>query len=411
MNSLKYVLIGNSAAAIGCIEGIRSTDLQGEITVISDEPHHTYGRPLISYLLEGKTDEQRMKYRPDDFYEKNGCTTLFGRTVKQIDAVTHEVVLENGDKIPYDKLLVATGSRAFVPPMEGLNDVKKKFSFMTLDDAHSLAEAIDPKSRVLIVGAGLIGLKCAEAIYKRVATIAVVDLAGRVLPSVLDERASEIVKRHIERDNIKFFLADSVAKFEETKATLKSNTEIEFDVLVLAVGVRPNAELIKDAGGKVNRGIVIDSDCKTSLEDIYAAGDCCECYDISSGESRVLALLPLAYTQGHCAGVNMAQGSELCDKSIPINALGLFGLHMVTAGSYVGESHVMEKNGTYKKLVVRDGYLKGFIILGDVSRAGIYTSLIREQTPLEEIDFELIKQKPQLMAFSKVERARALGGK
>lgn len=407
---MKYVVIGNSAAAVGCIEGIRSVDRTGPITVISDEPYPVYSRPLISYLLYGRTDEEHMKYRPDGFYEKNGVKTVLGVKAEKIDAVKKEVLLENGSREPYDRLLVATGSRPFVPPMAGLETVEKKFSFMQLDDAKALGKALTPESRVLIIGAGLIGLKCAEGIRHLVKSIEVVDLADRILPSILDEEGSAMVQEHIAAQDVSFTLGDSVAKFEKNEATLKSGKKIAFDVLVVAVGVRPNTQIAADAGCRVGRGVAIDDRSATSVQDIYAAGDCCECHDLTTGTDRILAILPNAYLQGETAGINMAGGDKTFDKAIPMNAIGFFGLHIITAGSYDGEAWTEKTESTYKKLVSKDGCLKGFILIGDVVRAGIYTSLIREQTPLDTIDYELIKRKPQLMAFTREQRAGKLGG-
>ena len=405
---MKYVIIGNSAGAVGCIEGIRQMDKEGSITVIASEPHHTYSRPLISYLLLGKTDEQRMKYRPDSFYKDNNCTTIFGKTVVKIDKDTKQVVLDDGKSIAYDKLLVATGSKPFVPPMQGMETVEKKFTFMTLDDAKALQSALTPESRVLIVGAGLIGLKCAEGISKSVKSITVVDLADRILPSILDEKGSSLVQAHIEKQDVKFYLSDSVQSFDTTVAKLKSGAQIDFDILVIAVGVRPNTELVKEAGGEVNRGILTNDHCATTLPAVYAAGDCTESMDITTGENRVLALLPNAYMQGECAGINMAGGEKLYNKAMAMNAIGFFGLHIITAGSYNGDEYIAEGAGGYKKLITSDNHLKGYILIGNVERAGIYTALIREKTPLDSIDFELIKEKPQLMAFSKKDRAKVL---
>lgn len=408
---MNYVIIGNSAAAIGCIEGIRQVDAQSLITVIASEPYHTYSRPLISYLLYGKTDEQRMKYRPDGYYEKMGVKAMLGRTVEKIDAKAKKVTLENGEQVPYDKLLVATGSRPFVPPMEGLDTVQKKFTFMSLDDAKALEAALQPDSRVLIVGAGLIGLKCAEGIQDKVGSITVVDLAPRILPSILDEAGSQMVQKHIESKGIRFLLSDSVAKFDAGKAVLKSGKTLEYDIVVIAVGVRPNVELLKDAGAEVERGVVTDLQSHTTLKDVFAAGDCAQSHDITTGTDRVLALLPNAYMQGECAGVTMAGGEKSFDKAIPMNAIGFFGLHMITAGSYDGDEYVEQTEGSYKKLVTKDGLFKGYILIGDIKRAGIYTSLIREQTPLGDLDFDRIREKPQLMAFAKAERAKKLGGR
>lgn len=407
---MKYVIIGNSAAAVGCVEGIRSLDKEGSITIISKEPYHTYSRPLISYLLYGKTDRERMKYRPDSFYQDMGVETFLGKEAVHIDAEEKQVMLDSGESVPYDKLLVATGSKPFVPPMEGLNGVEKKFSFMSLDDALALEAAITPESRVLIVGAGLIGLKCAEGIADRVGSITVVDLADRILPSILDEAGAQLVQRHIEQKGIQFLLSDSVKQFEHGKAILQSGKTVPYDIVVIAVGVRPNSELVELAGGAVDRGIQADTLCRTSLPDVWAAGDCAKSLDVSTGQQRILALLPNAYMQGECAGINMAGGEKVYDNAIPMNAIGFFGLHMITAGSYDGEAYVVQTDNSYKKLVTSGGVLKGYVLIGDVARAGIYTAMVRERTQLDQVDFDLLKEKPQLMAFAREERAKKLGG-
>jgi NAD(P)H-nitrite reductase large subunit/ferredoxin len=212
------------------------------------------------------------------------------------------------------------------------------------------------------------------------------------------------------KENIQFILKTQVTKFLNNKALLSNGEEIDFDVLVLAVGVRPNVNLIRAIDGKANRGIVVDEFCQTSLSYIYAAGDCCESYDITTDQNRVLALLPNAYMMGECAGINMTGGEKVYDKAIPMNSIGFLGLHMVTAGSYDGEVYILNEPGHYKKIFVKGGFLKGYIIIGNIEKAGIYTSLIRERIPLSDIDFELICSRPSLMAFSKIERKKKLGG-
>ena len=406
----KYVIIGNGTAAVGCIEGIRTVDKSGEITVISSEDHHVYSRPLISYYLEGKTDLQKMKYRGDGFYADNGCTVLYGKTAASIDAESKTVKLDGGEKIKYDELCVAAGSRPFVPPFEGLDTVTQKFSFMTLDDALSLEKALDKDSRVLIVGAGLIGLKCAEGIAGRVKDITVCDLAGRVLSSILDDDCAATVQKHLEDNGLKFLLADSVTKFDKNTAYMKSGKNVEFDILVLAVGVRANSEIVKDAGGNVNRGIIINTKAETSLPHIYAAGDCAEGYDASIGSNRVLAILPNAYMQGHTAGVNMAGGNVEFNNAIPMNSIGFFNLHIMSAGSYDGQMTEEKADGALKRFFIRDGVLKGFMLIGQTDRAGIYTSLIREKTPLCEIDFELAEKIISNLIFSQNVRRKKFGG-
>ena len=407
---MRYVIIGGSAAAIGCIEGVRSVDKTGEIILITGETEWNYSRPLISYLLEGKTTRDKMWCRPDSFFTRNGVTVKAGVLATTLDDGDRTVRLSTGERLAYDRLLAATGSRPFVPPIPGLETVERTFCFQTLSDASALAEALRPESRVLILGAGLTGVKCAEGIRGLCAQIAIADLAPRVLPAVLDDTAAAMVQARMEEKGVRFYLNDSAAAFRGNTARLQSGTELEFDVLVTAVGVRPNTQLVADAGGAVDRGILVDGRCATTLPDVYAAGDCAQGYDAVSGEKRMLPLWPNAMLQGETAGINMAGGRADYTQGIALNASGVFGLHMVTAGSYEGESFTVQRDGSYKRLVTADGVLKGVIMVGDVSRAGIYTDLIRKKKPLSEIDFDLIRESPQLMAFSQKDRRVQLGG-
>ena len=407
---MRYVIIGGSAAAIGCIEGVRSVDKTGEIILITGETEWNYSRPLISYLLEGKTTRDKMWCRPDSFFTRNGVTVKAGVLATALDAGDRTVRLSTGERLAYDRLLAATGSRPFVPPIPGLETVERTFCFQTLSDASALAEALRSESRVLILGAGLTGVKCAEGIRGLCAQIAIADLAPRVLPAVLDDTAAAMVQARMEEKGVRFYLNDSAAAFRGNTARLQSGTELEFDVLVTAVGVRPNTQLVADAGGAVDRGILVDGRCATTLPDVYAAGDCAQGYDAVSGEKRMLPLWPNAMLQGETAGINMAGGRADYTQGIALNASGVFGLHMVTAGSYEGESFTVQRDGSYKRLVTADGVLKGVIMVGDVARAGIYTDLIRKKKPLSEIDFDLIRESPQLMAFSQKDRRVQLGG-
>ena len=409
---MKYVIIGNSAAAIGTVQGIRQVDKTGQIVIISDENYHTYSRPLISYWLKGDVTEENMRYRDEDFYEKNDVDTLFGTKVIKINPSAKTVTIENGNEISYDKLMVATGSKPFIPPMEGLDKVAKKFTFMTFDSAKAVKESVTEGAKVLIVGAGLIGLKAAEALEHYGADMTVIDLADRILPSILDEDASAIMQKHIESKGVKFILGTSVKEFSENSALLNNGNTVEFDMVILAVGVRPNTELIAEAGGTVNRGIVTDpKQAVNGLKDVYAAGDCTESLDITTGQQKILALLPNAFMQGEIAGQNMAGKEMYYLNAIPMNAIGFFGLHIITAGSYEGEAFT-ETDGTnnYKKLITKDNELKGFILMGDVKRAGIYTYMIKWHMPIDECDFETLKTKPQLMAFSREYRNEKLAG-
>lgn len=411
----QYVIIGNSIAATGCIDGIRSIDKEGKITVISEENYHAYCRPLISYYLEGKTELAKMNYRSQDYYDKMNCNVIYGQKAVNINKDSNEIVLDDNKTIQYDELCVATGSSPFVPPFSGLENVENKFSFMTIDDTLALEASVNKNSKVLIIGAGLIGLKCAEGLKNRVAAITVCDLADRILSSILDNECAAIMQENLEKNGISFMLGDSAERFEKNKAFMKSGKAVDFDVLVLAVGVRANTSLVKDAGGSVNRGIIIDDKMETTIKNVYAAGDCTEGNDISFGSKRVLAILPNAYMQGKCAGTNMAGGNTVFDNAIPMNSIGFFGLHVMTAGSYFGEKdggemYEEKSENSLKRLFTRNGLLTGYIMIGNVAKAGIYTSLIREKTPLDSIDFDLLKKDATFAAFSHESRVSKFGG-
>jgi len=403
----RYVIVGGGVASVGCIEGIRSVDDISEIVLVAGEGVNVYCRPLISYYLEGKTTLEKMKYRPDDFYDKMGCKLLY-HVVDKIDTSTKTVYWDGGC-VQYDELCLATGSTPFVPPFAGLDSVPVKTGFMTRADALYLESVLTPASRVLIVGAGLIGLKCAEGIADRVAKVTVCDLADRVLSSILDAPCASRMQKVLEEHGIEFYLQNSVSRFDGNVATLQDGTEVEFDVLVTAVGVRANIGLIKGIAD-VDRGILADTKQATSAPHVYAAGDCCQGYDASIDGARVVAILPNAYLQGYTAGVNMAGGDMAFDKGMPMNAIGFFGYHALTAGAYTGEMTEIVSGDNVKRLFVKDGKLVGFMLLGDIERAGILTAMVRDKTPLDAKTLEILKNNPSLEGLSAQKRKEILGG-
>lgn len=410
---MKYVILGNSAAAIGCVEAIRSEDKNGDITIIAKEKDFTYSRPLISYYLAGQVEAAKMGYREPDFYDKMNCATLLGVGAESLDPKNKTVALDNGETVDYDKLLVAVGGLPIIPPIPGLDKVKNKFTFQSMADALGLERALGKKQdkKVLILGGGLIGLKCAEGIGSKAQAITVLDREDHILPSILNPEGASYVQKSGEAAGVEFILGENAVKFTANTLETDKGTTLDFDILVVAVGVKANSGLIKVAGGAVACGIKTDSKNETTLADIYAAGDCAESHDLVDGEDKVLALLPNAYLAGENAGYNMAGKDHSFDNAVAVNALKFWDRHLITAGQRVGEVYEKATADNYKKLYYDDQHLKGFILIGDVARSGIYTSLIRNSTPLAEIDFDLIKEKPQLMAFSKKTRAEQLGGK
>lgn len=399
---MHYVIIGNSAAAIGGVEGIRKNDSANPITLISDEPFHTYSRPLISYYLAGKVSEEKMRFRNLDFYERNGVTTKFGFKVVKVNPAAKEVVLTDGEKISYDKLLIASGGTPIVPPMEGI-DKKNVFGFIKIEDVKAIEKVVSPGKKAVVIGAGLIGLKAAEALVRRGVETIVVELASRVLPAILDDDAADIVQSRMEREGVVFELGTSVKGIlgEEAAqgAVLQNGKKIVADMVIVAVGVKPNTSLVAASGIEVNRGILVNQHCQTNLNDIYAAGDITEGFDLIHGEKRVLPIWPNAYRQGETAGSNMAGKVTTFDGGFAMNSIGFFGLPMITAGIINPEEAQCEVlvranpgEESYRKVVLKGNLVVGFILLKKVDRAGILTSLISEQIDISDVKTSFLEE-------------------
>lgn len=318
-----YLIIGNSAAGVTAAETIRAKDPYGTITLISREPHHVYGRPLISYLIEGKTTLDAMKFKPETFYEDHKITALLGDEFEALtlDPEAHEVGLKNGDSIGYGRCLLATGSVPFTPPIKGLQGKSNVFTFITLDDAEQAwAAAVEASlkasesgrcSRVVVIGSGLIGLKAAEALSHHLDEISVLELADRILPTVLDPEGSALLQRLLEPHGITCYpglTADEVlGEGDQAVGVRLTNGEcLDCDLIIAAVGVRPNSSLALEAGAQSGRGLIVDERLLTSLPDVYAAGDVVQVCDVLDGSEHPLALWPNAMHQGKIAGRQMA---------------------------------------------------------------------------------------------------------
>ena len=415
---MKHIIIGNGPAGISAACAIRNADKNAKITIISDEEIEGYGRPLISYYLGGKIDETNILYKPKNFYKKEKIDLLLSVSAKKIDPASKKVSLSNNKEIEYDKLLVATGSAPFIPSIENLSNQKNVFTFLTFAQSKLIKQAINKDSRVIIAGAGLIGLKAAEGLYGQVAKITVIDLADRVMSSVLDKTAAAMIEKHIAKKGIEIVLKNSVkaVKGEENveSVTLSNGKELECSLLIIAVGARPNISLAKDAGLKTERAIIVDENMRSSNEDIYAAGDCVQSPDLLSGENKIFALFPTAVSQGEIAGMNMAGGRESFPSSFAMNAISFFGMQLISAGITGGKEGDIfhdEENDKLRRLNISDDNLKGFVLINDPQRAGIYTSLINDKTKLSDLQYDIRSRDIDFSVYSKEVRENKIWGK
>jgi len=399
---MKYVIVGNSAAAVGCITGIRKVDKEGEIVVISYEDR-CYSKPMIADVLVDVPTE-KLIYRDDSFFKKNNVAQILGHRAVSINTESKVVVLDSNELVPYDKLLIATGGKPFVPPIKG-SERKGVFTFTELSSAVQFKEYIRENGveNVVVIGSGFIGLEVAYFLREVGINVKVVELLDRVLARALDVRASQIVENMMREKGVDFIFNDTVEEIlgdeKVSSVRLKSGEVLKADAVVVAIGVRPNTELAETGGVKVNKGIETDDKMRTSVEDIFAAGDCVECKDIVDGQKKNIPLFPLAFEQGFVAGLNMAGREVEYLGGLVLNSLKFLPVPVLNAGVVkpiddsceVFVNDKFEKRGFYRKAIVRNGKLIGFIAIGEIDRTGILTNLIRQKIDVSDFKERLVE--------------------
>lgn len=409
---MRVVIIGNSATAVGAIESMRQYDQSAEILVISEEPHMIYSRPMLSHYLAGEIDKPRLAYRRADFYAHHQVRPLLNSRVTGIDPSRHRVRVESGQEYSYDKLLIATGGAPIVPPMPGL-DAEGIFTFTRLDDTLGMIRHLGNSSvkDVVVVGGGMIGIKATDALMKRGLRVTMVELAPRILSAALDETASQLMTKLLHGAGVKVITESTIEGIHSedgrvSAVTLRGGHRVTCQMLVFGIGVRPNAQLAKDAGIVVNRGVVVDEYMRTSAPDIYAAGDVAEAYDLVVDMNRTVAIWPNAYRQGAIAGAHMVGVQRPDQGGVAMNTVEVCGVPAMSIGNATapadGHEELVELNerqNVYKRLVLKDGRLVGAILVGRINRAGIYTGLIRHRLDVRDYHKSLMSDQFGLLSL------------
>jgi NAD(P)H-nitrite reductase large subunit len=341
-----------------------------------------------------------------DFYEKMNVTPLLGKRAVSVDFEKKVAVLDSGEEVKYGKLLLATGGKPFIPPMEGFDkSLKNVFSFVSLDDALGIERILPDSEKVVILGAGVIGLMAAEVFVEKGLEVHVVELADRVLAPVVDERTSQLVEGVLRENGVKIYTGLTIKKVNTRNEFVESviltdGREIECDFMVTAVGVVPRIDLVKGTGVEINRGILVNKKMETSVKDVYACGDCAEVYDFVVEDRRVLPLWPNAYNGGRVAGINML-GEEAEFEGSAMNAMHFFDIYIINAGLNITDE-IAEKEGyevllrfeperkIYRRIALKDNVIKGLIFVGRVERAGIYLNLMRRKIDVSEFREKLL---------------------
>ncbi len=404
---MHYVIIGNSATGIGAAESLRAAGPGGRITIIGDEPHPVYARPLISHYIAGQVAADEMRYRPAEFYQRLGIETRFGVRAESLDVNAHAVKLGDGKSIHYDRLLLATGSIQKFPPIKG-RERAGVFDFWTRAHAEAIRERISGcdvqlSCTAVVVGAGLVGIQAALGLRGAGLNVVLVELLPNILSRILDAAGAAHAQTLLERGGVRVLTGRSVAEIRGTPSegvtsvVLDNAEEVPCGLVVKATGVAPNLALAKGTPIATNMGIVVDEFFRTNVPDVYAAGDVAETYDVTRGKMFVNANWPNAHAQGRVAGLNMAGRATAYAGSIGMTSMPLFGQPVVSLGIVEpdkgDEVRVRSSSEVYQKLVFRKDRLIGAVMVGDTNLIGLVNYWMQSQKPVTLVKDALLEGK------------------
>ena len=401
----KLVVIGNGMAGARTVEEIlaRGGGEQFDVTMFGDEPYGNYNRILLSNVLNGTQDAADIFLNPLDWYAENNVTLHAPAKVKHIDRARKEVHSDDGQITEYDKLLIATGSRPFVPPMEGLETPEGEtkhgvFVFRTLDDCHKIAGYATKCRRAAVIGGGLLGLEAARGLINYGVEVHVIHISGHLMNQQLDPAAGGILKGIMEKMGIHVHTMKATTRVlgddSVTGLEFKDGTTLDCDMVVISTGIKPNAEIGYEAGLTVERAIVTDNQMRSVDDpDVYVVGECAQ------HRGRVYGLVAPLWEMGtviadHITGRNPGaayHGSKIATK------LKVMGVELASMGVTEPTDERDEvvtfaepKRGTYKKLIIRDGILIGAMMLGDLNKVAYLMQAFDRGTPLPEERLSLL---------------------
>jgi nitrite reductase (NADH) large subunit len=390
----KLVVVGAGMAATRFVEELtgRAPD-RYDILVIGDEPRLAYNRVLLSSVLAGDVSVDDIELKPRQWWRAAGVSALSGCKVVEIDAAARRVVLDNGSSVDYSKLVLATGSRAIRLPIEGA-DLPGVHTFRDVQDVEALSRLEGAGARAVVIGGGLLGLEAAYGLARRGVEATLVHVMDRLMERQLDAAAADILRRLVEEKGVRVLLNANATRIGgsgrvETIEFADGRT-IPADAVIFAVGIQPNADLARQTGLDVGRGVKVDDGLETSEAGVFAIGECIEHRGVCYG------LVEPAYEQGRVLAMRLAgQDASYCGSVVSTN-LKVSGVRVFSAGDYLGEVDARRivckdpRMGIYRKLVMRDDRLVGAILVGDTSGAADFLDLIRSGADISSMRDELM---------------------
>ncbi|MFH1283762.1 MAG: FAD-dependent oxidoreductase [bacterium] len=396
-----FVIIGNSASGTAAADEIRKIDKSTNIVIVSDEQGPAYSRCLLTYYIMGRINRSQLTFRDAGFYKTHGIALNSGGRVVRIERKNKKVVLQNKDEVSYDKLLIATGAAAKVPPIFRDNE-NSSFTLRTIDDAEKIIMKLNKVDAAAVLGAGLIGMKIAHMLKENGKKVFVIARSNHILSQMLDAASAEFLTSLISNE-AQILTGQDVQEAIWSGKTLTglrllNNNIINCGMVIAAKGVVPNTEIASEAGLSVNKGISVDETMKTSDKDIYAAGDAAETTDFFTGRKEIKGLWTTAVEQGRIAGKNMAGRHTVCNGAISMNSMECFGIPCISAGSlHDGCSCVQEYRNDVRKVLrrifVQDSRIVGFVTIGDIQFAGMLNHLLQEKIDISSLQANLSSAK------------------
>ena len=378
----RVVVLGNGIAGVTAADHVRRRHPLAEIDLVADEPHHLYNRMGIARLIYGRSAMQGLYLNPDAWYEEHAVTPWLNTRARSIDRIRQTVELGTGESLRYDRLILATGSRSFVPAIDGFGG-PGSFVLRTAEDALGLRAFTQRNgaATAVVAGGGLLGLEAAYALHKLGLRVTVLERGDRLLRRQLDARASALLHAYLEGLGLAILCDAETAAVEGDgrvrMAHLADGRGVEADVFLAAAGITPNAELARAAGLAVNRGVLVDERMRTQDHAILAAGD------VAEHAGRVHGLWPVAVAQAEVAADNAVGGRKEYRGSVPFTMLKVVGVELTSVGRFeeqaTDEVIVLEEpGGRYRKLVIEDGRIVGAILLGHSAEvAAVRTAIDR----------------------------------
>jgi nitrite reductase (NADH) large subunit len=389
-----YLIIGNGAAGNAAAEAIRKYDQEGAIQIFSKEKHPFYYVPALPEYLAGEKHLSQFTLHNHDWYEKNRIDLHLDTEITRIDPEAKVAETRQGERYPYDKLLLATGSYSFVPPIKGA-DQEGVYTLRTIDDAEAIKEKAQQSQRAVLIGGGLLGLEAGNGLRKAGLAVTVVEFFPRLLPRQMDVPGAALLQKQLEDMGFTFYLGaktqEIVREPEGLTVVLESGERLPADMVLISAGVRPELTLAQALGLEIDKGVKVDDAMRTSRPDIYAAGDLVE------HRGRFYGIWPASMEQGRVAGAAMAGQDAKYEGTVPANTLKVVGIDLMAAGEIDVEGQLTalasqdEAQKTYRKLVFKDHVLVGAILLGDLQGGNEIQQAIKDKKDLASLKPDLEK--------------------